>query len=120
MRMPGFTADVSRLPACGRYSNTLTVPNAPQRMVVPQLDAVSFFDPFGFSYWTTSGGGGFGYTQTDAKTDWDTCNRECGATYRSAKRQCRFQHPADRADCIDAAEAFFDSCADACDSRYLP
>jgi hypothetical protein len=85
--IPGFTADTALQPAI-RHSGLRAPRRTIGRDVSPQLDAVSFFDPFGF-WWTTSGASGKPITigGTSGGVNWDKYN-ECVARCSERRSKC--------------------------------
>src|SRR5687767_5778761 len=128
MNMPGFTADISLYKTSGHYRAMGGTPNAlaaaaqtlalsrnaiayvdvgrntaydfaaQQRTVVPQLDAVTFFDPFGFSF--------SGSTPTFPSTIpiSSVCRNECARVRAIWQGDCRRERrTVDRVECLQRA-----------------
>jgi hypothetical protein len=103
MNMPGFTAGISLYKTRGRYRASVFA--AQQRTVVPQLDEITFFDPFGFSFSDTT-------TPISIIVE---CIRQCESAKKAWLERCHYGDSAvESVKCVIRAEAFENACIDRC------
>jgi hypothetical protein len=111
MNMPGFTAGISLYKTSGRYRASVFA--AQQRTVAPQLDEVTFFEPFGLSDTTDPTSISAQPTSISAQ---QSCRSECARAKQIWLERCgRVFRIVDVARCVARAEAFEDACNDSCD-----
>ena len=110
MRMPGFRAEASLSPAVANYRTSSVV--GPSESVFPQVDAITFFQPFGFSWLGQTGSAG-GSAPVDPK---ENCFRLCDLRKNVSMLDCDTEHSRNsrkRRDCYSDArdeqiECYFD------------
>ena len=125
MRMPGFTADLSLVPAVGRY-HTLPAASASSGAVVPQLDAVGVLSQL-IDWILSTGSAGGGGGPARGGSVWSSapgptnahlirqCRRECFEEYLAAKRECDNEETvSERRTCRGKALARYDDCLVIC------
>ena len=89
MSMPGFSAEASLLRE-GGHSHPFSVVSAPRQVILPQLDAATFFQPFGFWWLGQTGRSGSGSGTSNPR---ESCFKLCDFQRGTNELDCDTNYP---------------------------